>query len=120
MNLTIQVIRRGDIFRVTLDPVKGSEQGKTRPCVVIQNNIGNDRSPVTIIACITSAKGGEKNYPFTVPIRASKATGLDVDSIVLLNQIRTVDKGRLIRKIGQIPKTKMQEVDQALMISLAL
>lgn len=103
---------------VNLDPVKGSEQGKTRPSVVIQNDIGNDSSPVTIIACITS-KPKSKLYPTNVHISAQE-TGLQCDSIVLLNQIRTVDKTRLIKKIGIVPNDKMLEINEALKISLGL
>lgn len=116
--MTKIAICRGDIFLVSLDPVKGSEQGKTRPCVVIQNDLGNQFSPVTIIACITS-KIDRKAYPTNVFITA-KETGLDHDSIVVLNQIRTVDKSRLIKKLGSIPEAKMLEVDAALKISLDL
>ncbi len=118
MSLTNDAIRRGDIFLVNLDPVKGSEQGKTRPCVVIQNDLGNQYSPVTIIACITSKMGG-KEYPTNVFI-AAKETGLDFDSLVILNQIRTVDKSRLVKKLGSVPQAKMLEVDAALRISLEL
>lgn len=103
---------------VSLEPVIGSETGKTRPCVVIQNDIGNTYSPVTIVACITS-KTRKKRYPVNVHVSAAD-TGLTQDSIVLLNQIRTVDKRRLIKKIGRIPASKMHEIDQALKISLDL
>jgi mRNA interferase MazF len=112
------VICRGDIFRVCLDPVVGSEQGKTRPCVVIQNDLGNKNSPVTIIACITSNLT-RKDRPDNVFVTA-KETGLVCDSLVMLNQIRTVDKTRLIKKLGVIPEAKMLEVDIALTISLDL
>lgn len=103
---------------VQLDPVRGSEQGKTRPCVVIQNDVGNEHSPVTIIACMTS-NVGRKEYPTNVYTSALE-TGLNCDSVVLLNQIRTVDKTRLRRKIGEIPESKMLEIDEALKISLGL
>jgi mRNA interferase MazF len=109
---------RGDIYDVNLDPVKGSEQGKRRPCVIIQNDIGNTYSPVTIVACITSNLE-RKNYPTSVFITA-KETGLRFDSVVMLNQIRTVDRTRLIIKKGKIPLPKMLEIDAALKISLAL
>lgn len=116
--MTTSAIRRGDIYLVSLDPVIGSEEGKTRPCVIIQNNIANTNSPVTIIACVTS-KPRKKKYPQDVYVSATE-TGLDRDSIVLLNQIRTVDKRRLIRKIGTIPHYKLQAIDEALRISLHL
>ncbi len=111
-------ICRGDIFWAELDPVVGAEQGKTRPVLIIQNDVGNERSPVTIIACITSNLA-RKDYPTNVCILA-KETGLDFDSLVLLNQIRTVDKTRLKKKIGHVPAHKMLEVDEALKISLDL
>ena len=111
-------MRRGDIFWADLDPVRGSEQGKTRPVLIIQNDIGNENSPVTIVACITSNLS-RKDYPTNVFITA-KETGLNSDSVVLLNQIRTLDKTRLQNKIGSIPKLKMIEVGEALKISLNL
>jgi len=100
-----------------LNPIKGSEQGGTRPCVIIQNNLGNKHSSVTIIACITSSNLEHKNYPTNVFVTA-KETGLDHDSIVMLNQLRTNAKTRLIKKIGTISETKMLEIDLALKISL--
>lgn len=111
-------IHRGDIFWADLDPVQGSEQGKTRPVLIIQNEVGNERSPVTIIACITSNLA-RKEYPTNVCILA-KETGLESDSVVLLNQIRTIDKTRLKSKAGHVPAHKMLEVDEAIKISLGL
>ena len=111
-------VHRGDIFWADLDPVKGSEQGKTRPVLVIQNDVGNERSPVTIIACITSNLT-RKDYPTNVCILA-KETGLEADSVVILNQIRTIDKTRLKSKAGHVPVHKMLEVDEAIKISLSL
>ena len=109
---------RGDIFWADLDPVRGSEQGKIRPVLIIQNDVGNENSPVTIIACITSNLA-RKDYPTNVFISA-KETGLTFDSVILLNQIRTVDKTRLTRKIGHVPDHRMLEVDEALKISIDL
>ena len=111
-------IHRGDIYWADLEPVKGSEQGKTRPVLIIQNDSGNERSPVTIIACITSNLA-RKDHPTNVCILA-KETGLASDSVVLLNQIRTIDKTRLKSKAGHVPLHKMLEVDEALKISLGL
>ena len=111
-------IRRGDVFWADLDPVKGSEQGKTRPVLIIQNDVGNENSPVTIVACITTNLS-RKDYPTNVFITA-KETGLSSDSVVLLNQIRTLDKTRLKKKIGCVLNYKMLEVDEALKISLGL
>ena len=116
--LTSLVIRRGDIFSVDLGRTVGAEIYKKRPCVVIQNDVGNTYSPVTIIAIITSYKG-KKLYPVDVFITASE-TGLASDSVVKLDQIRTVDKTRLINKLGSIPNQKMKLVDMALICSLDL
>jgi mRNA interferase MazF len=106
MSTTIQ---RGDIYLVDLEPIKGKEQGKTRPCVVVQNDIGNIYSPVTIIVACTS-RGLDKVYPTDVLIDASE-TGSRSDSKVLCNQIRTVDKTRLLRKLGSVPLNKMNMID---------
>jgi mRNA interferase MazF len=111
-------IRRGDIFSVILDPTVGKEIAKTRPCVIIQNDIGNKYSPVTIVACITSNLK-RAGYPTSVFIAASE-TELSLDSVILLNQIRTVDKIRLEQKIGRVPPYKMKEVDEAIELSLDL
>lgn len=111
-------IARGDLVTVDLDPVKGSEQGRQRPCLVIQNDTGNKHSPATIVAAITSKYG--KVYPVNVELEAGY-TGLDQDSVVLLNQIRTVSiKHRVDQKIGELSDRKMEEVDRALEISLGL
>ncbi|MBI2583916.1 MAG: type II toxin-antitoxin system PemK/MazF family toxin [Candidatus Aenigmarchaeota archaeon] len=111
-------IRRGDIFLVNLDPVIGSEQGKTRPAVVIQNDIGNRYSPVTIVAAMTS-RIFEKEFPTNVFV-PKEESGLSEDSTILLNQIRTVDTKRLVRKIGRLSRKKMKEVDEAIKISLGI
>jgi mRNA interferase MazF len=111
-------VHRGDIFWADLDPVRGSEQGKTRPVLIIQNDVANENSPVTIVACITSNLS-KRDFPTNVFIKA-KETGLSSDSVVLLNQIRTLDKTRLQKKIGSVPKLKMIEVGEALKISLNL
>lgn len=112
-------LKRGDVLLVNLEPVKGSEQGKIRPCLVIQNDTGNQFSPTTIVAAITS-KIPEKEYPFTVKILALDSS-LKVDSLVLLNQIRTISiKDRTIKKLGSLSNEQMKKVDEALKISLAL
>ena len=85
--------KRGEIYMVNFDRTVGSEIKKTRPAVIIQNDIANRHSPVTIVAAITSRKG-ERLYPTETPI-SSRASGLSKDSVVLLNQIRTIDKNRL-------------------------
>lgn len=110
--------RRGDVYLVNLDPAVGSEIKKTRPAVIIQNDIGNTYSPVTIVAAITSFRDDDL-YPTEVRI-AAKEGGLASDSIVLLNQLRTIDKSRLIKKIGILSGATMVRVDAALQASLGL
>ncbi|MEX2405162.1 MAG: type II toxin-antitoxin system PemK/MazF family toxin [Candidatus Paceibacterota bacterium] len=113
------VPHRGDIFLVSFDPTVGSEIKKTRPALVIQNNIANTHSPLTIVAAITSLGEKRRLYPTEVGIKAGR-NGLDNDSVVLLNQIRTVDKQRLIQKIGKVHPNTLQEINSALEISLGL
>lgn len=112
-------IRRGEIYLVKLDPTVGKEIQKTRPALIIQNDVGNDHSPLTIVAPITSIKTGAKKYPIDVWV-TPKESGLSKQSKVCLNQIRTIDKQRLIKKIGALTSRKMAEVDQAIQISLDL
>lgn len=111
-------IRRGDIVLVNLDPVTGSEQGKTRPVLVIQNDTGNKLSPTTIIAPVTS-KIFSKEFPTNVEIDSSDSP-LKQKSTILLNQIRTIDKQRIIRVYGRTSSSKMKKVDEAIKISLDL
>ena len=111
-------INRGDIFLADLKPVKGSEQGGIRPILIIQNDISNKHSPVTIIASLTS-KMFEKEFPTNVFL-LKKDSKLGKDSTVLLNQIRTIDKSRLIKKISSLDKQLMKKVDLAIKISLDL
>ncbi len=111
-------IKRGDIVLTRLEPVKGSEQGKTRPCLVVQNDIGNKVSPTTIVAALTSKI--EKEYPFTVFLKKGEAN-LPKDSLVLCNQIRTVSiEHRIEKKLGTLKPETMKKIDQALKVSLAL
>ena len=111
-------ILRGDIFFADLSPVTGSEQGGIRPVLIIQNDIGNQYSPTVIIAAITS-KVVEESYPIVIKVN-EKEGGLDKESYVLLNQIRTIDKKRLIKKIGKLRRETMNKIDVALKISLGL
>lgn len=118
--LTTNAISRGDIFWLKdTGEATGAEINKTRPCVIIQNDIGNVNSPVTIVALITSYKEGKKPYPTNVFVTA-RETGLDDNSLVLCNQIQTVSKSRLLGKIGRIPDDKMKLVDTALICSFDL
>jgi mRNA interferase MazF len=110
-------IRRGDVYSVDLELVRGSEQGKIRPALVIQNDIGNRYSPTVIVAAITSTLRAE--FDVNVLINAPEG-GLSRDSTVLLNQIRTVDRSRLGRYWGRCSAETMTQVDRALMISLGL
>ncbi len=109
--------KRGEIWLVNFDPTIGSEINKTRPALIIQNDIGNTYSPVTIVAAITTATLGEKMYPTEVLIHA-RTGGLTHDSLVLLNQIRTVDKTRLVKRLGILPSTQLSKVSTAIEISL--
>jgi mRNA interferase MazF len=110
--------KRGDIWIVNFDPTIGSEIQKTRPAVILQNDIGNQYSAVTIVAAISSYTGGDI-YPTEVLITPREG-GLEKESVVLLNQIRTVDKARLIARIGTLALPTMHAVDRATLISLGL
>jgi len=111
-------IKRGDIFLANLEPVRGSEQGGIRPILIIQNNISNTHSPVTIMATITS-KIFEKEFPTNVFISKDDSK-LNNDSTILLNQIRTIDKKRIIKKICSLDANIMMKVNLAIKISLDL
>lgn len=110
------IIRRGDIFYADLSPVIGSEQGGVRPVLVVQNDIGNKYSPTIIISAITSQINKAK-LPTHVEIKGQKY-GLPKDSVILLEQVRTIDKKRLREKIGGLDQETMKYVDDALKISL--
>lgn len=111
-------IKRGQIVLVDLNPVKGSEQGKIRPALVIQNDEGNKLSPVTIVAPITS-KIFTKEFPTNVEI-SSKESNLKKESTILLNQIRTIDKSRIIKSRNLLNNITMNKVNLAIKISLGL
>ncbi len=110
--------RRGEVYFVDFDPAFGAEIGKTRPAVILQSDVWNRTSPVTIVAAVTS-KGGTRRYSTDVSI-STREGGLWMDSRVLLNQIRTVDKRRLGRRLGFVSPTTMARVDRALRASLGL
>lgn len=110
--------KRGEIYLVRFDPAVGHEIKKTRPALVLQNNIGNEYSLTTIIAAITS-KVSDRPYPVEVVIDPGRA-GLKAHSTVRLDQVRTVDRGRLIKRLGEIDSEEMERVEQALQISLGL
>jgi mRNA interferase MazF len=111
-------IKRGDIVLVNLDPVVGSEQGKTRPALIIQNDTGNQYSPTTIVAPITSKVVG-KEFPFIVRVLQNES-GLKEQSVVMLNQIRTIDKSRIVKRIGKLNVQLIKKVDLAIKVSLSL
>ena len=109
-------IKRGEVYYADLSPVVGSEQGGVRPIVVLQNNIGNKYSPTVIVAAITSQLTKAK-IPTHIELPASLYF-LPKDSVVLLEQIRTIDKARLKDKITTIDSRKMEEINRAILISL--
>lgn len=111
------MMKRGDVYYADLSPVIGSEQGGTRPVLILQNNIGNKYSPTVIVAAITS-KIEKSKVPTHVSI--GQDTHLTEDSAVLLEQIRTIDKQRLTDKITHLSDDLMEKVDSALKISLGL
>jgi mRNA interferase MazF len=111
-------VKRGFIFFSDLSPVIGSEQGGFRPVLVIQNNVGNKYSPTVIVAAITSHIEKAK-LPTHVELSA-KEYGLEKDSVILLEQIRTIDKQRLQQKITELDERVMTRIDEALKISLGL
>ena len=110
------MINRGDLFSACLDPVVGSEQGGIRPVLGIQNDVGNRYSPTVIVLAVTGQLG-KARLPTHVPI-ACEGTGLVKDSVVLAEQIRTLDKRRLRERIGQLRPEVMARVSQAVKISL--
>jgi len=112
------IVKRGDLFFANLNPVIGSEQGGLRPVVIIQNDIGNTYSPTTIVAAITSQIKRAK-LPTHVEIKKNKSN-LDRDSVILCEQLRTIDKKRLSEKIGQLDSDTMSRINKALGISIDL
>ena len=111
-------VKRGDIYYADLSPVVGSEQGGLRPVLIIQNDVGNRYSPTVIAAAITS-RMGKTRLPTHIDIYADKA-GLSKDSVVLLEQIRTLDKQRLKEKMGHLDDGMMNEINNAIAVSFGL
>ena len=111
-------IRRGDLFFADLSPVVGSEQGGVRPVLILQNDIGNKYSPTVIVSAIT-AQRGKTRLPIHVPVSAQDSA-LGRDCLILLEQIRTLDKRRLRNRVGRLPDHIMVKVDRALAISVGL
>lgn len=110
--------RRGEVYWVSFDPTVGAEIRKARPALVLQNDIANRYSPVTIVAAISS-QFDEPLYPTEVLVQAPEG-GLATDSVVLLNQIRSIDKRRLVRRLGTLRLPTLRQVDRAVQISLGL
>ena len=110
------IIKRGELYYADLSPVLGSEQGGVRPVLILQNDVGNKYSPTVIVSAITS-KLFKAKLPTHISLDATEF-GLSKDSIILLEQIRTIDKQRLKEKIGELNGVKMKEVNNALLISL--
>ena len=111
-------IKRGELFFCNLDPVIGSEQGGTRPVLIIQNDVGNKYSPTTIVVATITSKVSKTELPTHVSL--SHVPGLDRDSLLLLEQLRTVDRSRLRSLIGRLDPDTMKQVNQALAVSLGL
>jgi len=114
----VAAVRRGEVYLVELDPTRGSEIKKTRPAVIIQNDVDNRYSSITVIAPITS-KFDTELYPTEVLVKPPEG-GLRIDSVVLLNQLRAIDKSRLGRRLGTLKPTTMALVNDGLAIVLAL
>ncbi len=112
----MEMVKRGEIYYADLSPVVGSEQGGVRPVLVVQNNVGNRYSPTVIAAAITS-KLDKAKLPTHIALPA-ETCGLSQNSVVLLEQIRTIDKQRLKEKIGELPALLMARVNEALLVSL--
>ena len=110
---------RGEVIQVDFAPARGSEPDKVRPCVVIQNDIGNRYSPVTIVAAITGAENVPRRYPVDVPVSKGEG-GLTKDSVIQCNLIRCVDEARASHSLGRLAPNTMRAVNEALKISLAL
>ena len=110
-------VKKGDLFFADLNPVVGSEQGGVRPIVIIQNDKGNKYSPTTVVATITSRQT-KKPLPTHVEIKVGN--GITKKSIVMLEQIRTIDKARLLEHIGTLEQEDVKRIDEALVISLSI
>jgi len=112
-------LRRGDVYLVSFDPTIGHEIKKTRPALVIQNDVGNRYGALTIVAAITSTFPSVP-HPVVVVLGAGKSNGLSVTSAIRLDQIRTVDRQRLVKRLGAVDLGTMRRVDEALSISVGL
>ena len=109
--------RRGEIYLVEFDPARGHEIQKTRPAVIVQNDVSNRNSPVTIVAAVSS-QIADSAHPRDVPIAPGGKTGLNKAAAAILNQIRSIDQDRLVRRLGEVDDATMRRIDAALKISL--
>ena len=114
----MNTVRRGDIYFADLSPVVGSEQGGMRPVLIIQNDTGNRHRPTVIAAAITS-QTGKARLPTHISLSA-KSCGLSRDSVILLEQVRTIDKSRLRERMGRLDEPMMSQVDGAIAVSFGL
>lgn len=114
----MSIVKRGDIFYADLSPVVGSEQGGMRPVLIVQNDTGNKHSPTVIAAAITS-QTGKARLPTHIELNA-QSVGLSRDSVILLEQVRTIDKSRLRERMGKLDYTTMTKVDNAIAVSFGL
>lgn len=114
----MNTVKRGDIFYADLSPVVGSEQGGMRPVLIVQNDTGNKHSPTVIAAAITS-QVGKARLPTHIEL-SGQSCGLSRDSVILLEQIRTIDKSRLRERMGRLDEPLMNEVDSAISVSFGL
>ena len=114
----MSTVRRGDIYYADLSPVVGSEQGGMRPVLIVQNDTGNKHSPTVIAAAITS-QVGKARLPTHIEL-SGQSCGLSRDSVILLEQIRTIDKSRLRERMGRLEEPLMNEVDNAIAVSFGL
>ena len=117
MDRSERTVHRGEIYYADLNPVVGSEQGGIRPVLILQNEVGNWFSPTVIVAAMT-ARGSKVHLPTHVPVGTD--SGLRRPSLVLAEQVRTIDKSRLLERVGMLPPEKQEQVDRALRISFAL
>ncbi len=112
------MVYRGEIYFAELNPVQGSEQGGTRPVLIIQNDVGNTYSPTTIVLAITS-QINKARLPTHVEVR-SVESGLMRDSVILAEQVRTIDKSRLRQKVAELPPRTMKRIENAMAVSMGL
>ncbi len=115
----VAAIRRGEIYLVSFDPTVGHEIKKTRTALIVQNDVGNRHSPLTIVAAITSTISAVP-FPVEVVVAPTKNNGLAMNSGIRLDQIRTVDRQRLLKRLGMADAATMRRVDEALSISVGL